>query len=240
MSLIIRIDVDRPYGKQGLIRHVASRLRSDYYLPRLTWLRYLDELSNILELLNSKGKPAHVFFRRCTLPTQHIRGLIERGGHVIGLHLEDSRSYETFRSELRLMESQLGLQITSFSKHGSGLRKFGKKHYPPYEPVKYLEWGKAASMRVFFGNGENPSLPCDSNASLLYYPSAFWLEPAWRDRYTYPLSWLIREAKQRDVVMLLHPDNVVSDTLIMSEFLAAVDQLPVALALPAQLFVTRK
>ena len=30
-----RIDVDRPYGKQGFVRHVASRVSSDYFLPRM-------------------------------------------------------------------------------------------------------------------------------------------------------------------------------------------------------------
>ncbi len=35
MALIVRIDVDRPYGKQGFVRHVASRISSDYFLPRM-------------------------------------------------------------------------------------------------------------------------------------------------------------------------------------------------------------
>lgn len=230
MSLIIRIDVDRPYGKRGLIRHVASRLSSDYYLPQLTCLHYLGELATVLEILNSRDKPAHVFFRQCTAPTEHLRRLMEQGGHVFGLHLENSRSYDTFCREVAFMESRLGLPITTFSKHGSGVRKFGRNHYAPYEPAKYVEWAKAARMSAFFGNGQDPTVPCNSEANLLYYPAAFWLEPAWRDTRDYPLSWLLCEAKCRDVVMLLHPDNVVSDRSIMSEFLAALDGSHVTLA----------
>ena len=37
MALIVRIDVDRPYGKQGLLRHVASRVsfRLFFAAPRI-------------------------------------------------------------------------------------------------------------------------------------------------------------------------------------------------------------
>ena len=34
MALIIRIDVDRPYGRQPVLRHVLSRLSSDLYFPQ--------------------------------------------------------------------------------------------------------------------------------------------------------------------------------------------------------------
>jgi len=41
MALILRIDVDRPYGKRGFVRHVASRVASDFHLPRINRLGYL-------------------------------------------------------------------------------------------------------------------------------------------------------------------------------------------------------
>ena len=96
MALIVRIDVDRPYGKEGIVRHVASRLSSDYRLPRMNWLRYLDELKTILRILRANGKSAHVFFRKCTYPTPDVCELMEAGGHQFGLHLENSRLAETF------------------------------------------------------------------------------------------------------------------------------------------------
>jgi hypothetical protein len=78
MALIVRIDVDRPYGKQGLVRHVASRIASDFFLPRMEWLRYLDELKTILRILNANGK-----IRSCVLPEVHLphtRGVRTDGG----------------------------------------------------------------------------------------------------------------------------------------------------------------
>ena len=48
MALIVRIDVDRPYGKHPGYRHVLSRLSSDLYFPRIESCGYLDELKWML------------------------------------------------------------------------------------------------------------------------------------------------------------------------------------------------
>jgi hypothetical protein len=234
MALIVRIDVDRPYGKQGLVRHVASRISSDYFLPRMEWLRYLDELKAILGILTANGKTAHVFFRKCTYPTHEICELMEAGGHHFGLHLENSRSAETFQEELGALEQTLGRRIVEFSKHGSGRLHIGRHHYPPYEPEKYLPWAKRAGLKLFFGNLEDPQLKPVQDGELLYYPSAFWLEPFWRDTGKFPIEWLLREATKRDVVMLMHPDNVTASADIMREFKQAVETLETA-DLPALL-----
>jgi hypothetical protein len=228
MGLIIRIDVDRPYGKQGILRHIASRISSDYFLPRIEGLRYLDELKTILHILNANGKPAHVFFRKCTYPTPAVCELMEKGGHRFGLHLENSRSAETFREELGSLEQTLGRRVVEFSKHGSGRLHLGRHHYAPYEPEKYLPWATQAGMRLFFGNLENPELRQVQDGELLFYPSAFWLEPHWRDTKKFPIEWLLNEAAERDVVMLMHPDNVTSSAEITREFLMAVEGLEAA------------
>jgi hypothetical protein len=83
-------------------------------------------------------------------------------------------------------------------------------------------------MRLFFGNLENPELRPVREGELLVYPSAFWLEPFWRDTKKFPIEWLLREAAERDVVMLMHPDNVTSSAEIMREFLMAVEGLETA------------
>ncbi len=228
MALIVRIDVDRPYGKQGVVRHIASRIGSDYFLPRMEGLRYLDELKTILRILNANGKSAHVFFRKCTYPTPAVCELMDAGGHQFGLHLENSRSAETFREELSDLEQVLGRQVVEFSKHGSGRLHLGWHHYAPYEPERYIVWARQAGMRLFFGNLENPELKPVQEGELLYYPSAFWLEPFWRDTKNFPIEWLLREAVERDVVMLMHPDNVTSSAEIMREFLMAVERLETA------------
>jgi hypothetical protein len=228
MALIVRIDVDRPYGKQGILRHLASRLSSDYYLPRLKWLRYLDELKVILRILNANGKSAYVFFRRCTHPTPEVCELMEAGGHRFGLHLENSRSAETFNEELRSFQQQLGRRVEAFSKHGSGQARYGWYHYAPYEPERYLYWGRQAGLKFFFGNLEDPRLMPVQDGGLLFFPSAFWLEPDWRDTKRFPIEWLLSEAAERDVVMLLHPDNVTADPEIMREFRMAIEKLETA------------
>ncbi len=228
MALIVRIDVDCPYGKQGLLRHIASRVASDYCLPRMTWLRYLDELKTILCILNANGKIAHVFFRKCTYPTAEVCELMEIGGHQFGLHLENSRSAETFREEHCALEQILGRRVVEFSKHGSGRLHLGRHHFAPYEPQRYLPWARQAGMKVFFGNHEDPELRPLQDRELLFYPSAFWLEPYWRDTKKFPMEWLLREAAERDVVMLLHPDNVTASHEIMREFLMAIETLETA------------
>lgn len=225
MSLIIRIDVDRAYGRQGLIRHVASRISSDFSLPRIESLHYLDELKVILRILNSKGKPAIVFFRKCTYPTSEVCRLMEAGGHQFGLHLENSRSAETFREELESLASFLQKPVAHFSKHGSGRLRLGRHHYAPYEPERYLPWARQCGLKYFFGNLENPEWAPVNDGGVVSYPAAFWLEPHWRDTAKYPIQWLLNEARRRDVVLLLHPDNVTASPDVMREFLIAIDSL---------------
>ena len=229
MSLILRIDVDRPYGRKGIIRHFASRISSDYFLPRMAWLRYLDELKAILRTLNHERKSAYVFYRKCTLPSPGVLELMKQGHHVSGLHLENSRTFESFRGELSLLEGHLMTRVETFSKHGSGRYRYGWNHYAPYEPEKYLAWAKKAGMKVFFGNLDDPAIEPIQDGPLLYFPSAFWLEPYWRDTKRFPIEWLLSEARKRDVVMLLHPENAASRREIMNEFLMAVDNLEVKL-----------
>jgi hypothetical protein len=232
MALILRIDVDRPYGKRGFVRHVASRVASDFYWPRINRLGYLRDLGAILEILNERGKPAHVFFRKCTYPTPEICRLMQEGGHQFGLHLENSRSAQTFKAELSALEKWLNRRVTAFSKHGSGRMRLGFHHYPPYEPERYRPWAKAAGMKHFFGNLEDPELRPEQDGELVSYPSAFWLEPTWRDTNRFPIEWLLREAKERNLVLLLHPDNVTASEGITHDLLLALDRLD-SLILPS-------
>ena len=182
MALIVRIDVDRPYGREPLLRHVLSRLGSDLYFPRIESLGYLRELEVILRMLNGVGAKAYIFFRRCTLPSESILGLIAAGGHEIGLHLENSRSYECFANEKSMLERHIGKSVVALSKHGSGEAKYGLHHYAPYEPDNYIPWARRSGMKLFLGNLEDPSIrPSEDATGFRAYPSAFWLEPAWRD-----------------------------------------------------------
>jgi hypothetical protein len=226
MALIVRIDVDRPYGKHPLARHLLSRIGSDGYLPKMEAFGYLTELKRMLEMLNEKKARAYVFFRACTLPSESVRGLLDQGRHEVGLHLEDSRSFESFDREKENLERHIGKKVGSMSKHGSGGAKYGRRHYAPYEPDKYIEWAQRASMKVFFGNLEDPSLPPQTGiAGFLAYPSAFWLEPHWRDARAFPVDWLLSHAGYHDTVMLVHPENVLESPGLVEDFQRIIGNL---------------
>ena len=77
------------------MRHVLSRLGSDIYFPRVETFGYLKEFKVILQLLNGVGAKSYIFFRRCTLPSPPVLEMIDTGGHKIGIHPENSRSFES-------------------------------------------------------------------------------------------------------------------------------------------------
>ena len=226
MSLIIRIDVDRPYGRQSLCRQILSRISSNYYFPKIQTLGYLADLKIILETLNKNNAKSYIFFRRCSLPSPSIMKLIDRGQHKIGLHLENSRTYKTFNNELKYVEDFLNRKVNTFSKHGSGKYKYGFHHYPYYEPQKYIEWGKKAGMEIFFGNDEDPTLPDYIDNGLHIFPSAFWLEPFWRNIEKFNIDWLIKEAYKRNIVMLFHPDNINTNPNLSKELSYIINKIP--------------
>src|SRR5262245_6419196 len=117
MPLIVRIDVDRPYGKHPFARHVLSRVGADFFFPAIESFGYLAELNRMLCMLNASNARAYVFFRRCTLPSKSTLELIDLGGHEIGLHLENSRSFETFLREKTILERHIGRSVFAVSKH---------------------------------------------------------------------------------------------------------------------------
>ena len=226
MALIVRIDVDRPYGKTPFLRHVLSRLGSDIYCPRVEALGYLKELEVILQMLNEAGARAYIFFRRCTLPTKSILELIDAGGHEIGLHLENSRSFETFCNEKAMLERYIGRPVVAVSKHGSGKKKYGFHHYAPYEPDKYIRWARKSGMKVFLGNLEDPTIrPLEGETDLQVYPAAFWLEPSWRDTRRFTIKWLLAQASVSDIVLLMHPDNVLADPSLTEDLKSLLSSL---------------
>lgn len=226
MALIIRIDVDRPYGRRPLVRHVLSRLSSDLYFPRVAGFGFLAELQTMLGWLNEARARAYVFFRRCTLPTTPVLELLDVGCHEVGLHLEDSRSFDTFRDEVRIVEDHFGKKVLAVSKHGSGGSTFGFHHYAPYEPEKYVEWARRVSMRLFLGNLQDPTVePMKGGNEMLVFPAAFWLEPHWRDTQKFTVDWLLGRARHQDVVLLVHPENVLARPGLVADFKTLIKTL---------------
>jgi hypothetical protein len=219
MALIVRMDIDRPYGRKPLYRHVMSRVSSDHWLPPMKAAGYLNELQEVFSILAKYKARAYAFFRQCTRPSQEIISLMANGGHEAGLHLENSRSFESYLLEKQSLEKHLGRAVTAFSKHGSGGAKFGRNHYAPYEPENYVAWGDRSGMKHFFGNLEEPEI-CSfmSENGLICFPAAFWLETPWRDTRKYPVEWLLENGKKRDVVLLIHPENVLASSELTKDF----------------------
>lgn len=180
----------------------------------------------MLTWLNEAGVRAYVFFRRCSLPSRSILASLDAGRHEIGLHLENSRSLSTFLEEIQIVEHHVGRKVRAVSKHGSGGPTLGFHHYAPYEPERYVEWAQQASMRLFLGNLEDPTLePTKAANGLLVFPSAFWLEPSWRDTKKFTLDWLLERARSQDIVLLVHPENVLADPQLVSDFRRLVGTL---------------
>lgn len=230
MALVIRIDVDRPYGRKPFHRHVLSRIASDWWLPRIPCTGYLQELEWMIEIITRSSASAFVFFRRCTLPTPRILQKLNEGMFEIGLHLENSRNFETFLAEKVALENYVRLPVRVMSKHGSGGRRFGRTHYAPYEPSLYSDWSRRAGVRVFLGNLEDPTIEAQADGDgLLFFPSAYWLEPDWRDTQSFPVEWLECEARRRDIVLLVHPENVLQDQVLTKTFVKLVSTLPTTL-----------
>lgn len=227
MALIVRIDVDRPYGKKNIFRHLLSRISSEFYLPRIESIGYLNDLKIILEVLNKNKTRAYIFFRKCTFPSTDIIKLMKEGNHVAGMHLENSRTFSTYQNELNDINNYLNEKIVFFSKHGSGKYKYGFYHYPNYEPEKYITWANQTDMKVFFGNKEDPSLKDYFVKNVHIFPSAFWLEPHWRNTEVFDIEWLNEESKSRDIVVLIHPDNITCNDNLFDQFIFLLNNIPV-------------
>jgi hypothetical protein len=151
---------------------------------------------------------------------------LNAGHHEIGLHLEDSRSFAAFVKEKQILERHLGRRILAMSKHGSGTEKYGLRHYAAYEPEKYIEWARRLSMRLFLGNDQDPSIrPLRNGDGPVVFPSAFWLEPNWRDTRRFSVEWLLDHGRHMDIQLLVHPENILLQSELAKDFRKLVTTL---------------
>jgi hypothetical protein len=233
MAIILRVDVDKPYGNHTVLRKIASKMVEDFMPNFNLKIGYLSHLKEFIRYCNVKGVVGTFFHRICTLPDQDTLDLLQIGGHEIGLHLENSRNRDTFYNELNQIKSYTYLNVKSFSKHGSGVYKLGKYHYPKYEPELYKKWAIELGIRYPSGNGI-PLKPEDLFSRDGYYENIFWIEPSYRSSRFNNLGDIIKIAKKNDIVVLIHPCNFLSDVATRKEFqnlveLAAVNNINWAL-----------
>jgi hypothetical protein len=223
MSLILRADVDKPYGRKGLIRKIASKLVEDYIgEPWQASTIYLSHLALFLEYCNKSNIPGFICHRNCTRPNESITKLLQQGNHKVCFHAENTSSYEAFITELALFKNNTpDFNIESFTKHGSGKLKLGKKHYPPYEPEKYKEWALRAGMGYYFGNGTGVSLE-ELIPKNNFFENVFCIENECESLTSEKLKLLMDIAKNQNVVVLIHPCNFHASKKVASYFMLLV------------------
>jgi hypothetical protein len=219
MALLLRVDVDKPYGRSNLVNKVKSKLAEDYWFPRVN--NYLNHLKEFIEYCNSECIQGYFYFRTCTAPNVIINKLLIEGKHKIGFHAEDTRNIESFKSEVNNFKAISAIDIDSFTKHGSGTLKLGKHHYPPYEPEKYLEWSKILKFNFFLGNGiaKNREDVFPKNG---IYPNMFWMEREYRNENFYELGQAIDYAKINIMPILIHPCNFAASEIVKNDFKSLV------------------
>ena len=201
MAIILRIDVDNPYGHSSLFEKALNHMRMNYPFPRVSQLGYLHNLIELTEELDNNSAQATILFKRDTLPGKKLANKLKAKGHVLGMHAVDTSSYDAFAGEKEAIEKECG-PVRCFSKHGHSGVKLSKAHDPEYNVEKLLDFGRRAGMSCFFGNGTDPSEMPKRVGGLAYFPSAFWMKPGERQNTN---RWLLKESKKRDIVVLIHP-----------------------------------
>ncbi|MDL5048283.1 hypothetical protein QQ054_19945 [Oscillatoria amoena NRMC-F 0135] len=218
MSLILRVDVDKPYGRHTLLRKIFSKIKEDYFTEFPVKIGYLSHLKQFIEFCNKNKVQGHFYHRICTAPDIETLALQAEGKHIVGLHLENSRSKETLKAEVdKLQQKVNGITINSFSKHGSGTYKLGKHHYPAYEPQNYKRWADELELKYPSGNGTAEKAE-DLYALDGYYENLFWIEPYYRSSKFNRLEDVVAAAKNSDVVVLIHPCNYLADKQTKDDF----------------------
>lgn len=209
MSLILRLDIDKPYGRSHLGEKLLSKFSEDVVEFKSEALGYLNHLEGFFDLLDSKEIKAFVYFRNCSSPTLKLKRRLIENGHRIGFHAEATQTESSFLEELWEFSSIVGIDVRDFSKHGSGSYKLGKRHYPAYEEEKYRSWSEKNELKFYFGNGMWKNESASDLRS--FYPDMFWVEPHYREKEVFDISWLEKNVKQSIIPLITHPENIYAD-----------------------------
>ena len=115
------------------------------------------------------------------------------------------------------------MQIHSFTKHGNGERKLGRRHYAPYEPRKYQAWSNELKIPFLFGNGIAKFESAFAGRKN-FYPDMFWLEPG-RQGPTYrTVEQALHVAERDHLIVLVHPENVQAIKKVGDDFQSLIRQ----------------
>ena len=210
MSVILRIDVDESYKNRVL--HYA-RVNQELFLA-IDSLGYLESCKEIVGDLDERGIRASIFFQPFTVPNKSFAQSLGKMGHGVGLHAVHTNTYNDFLKDLDKISKRFSCKIQGFTKHGSGMFKLSRRHDRVYNSKKYIEYAKKSGLGYFLGNGEDPTEKFSIADNILYFPSAFWLNRNYREN-KFTTDWLIDESANRDVVLLMHPEDITAGTSII-------------------------
>lgn len=205
MPVILRIDVDNPFGwnqkKRLILNYISLNWTTIFNRVRLGYLSYAHEL---IEYLKLNEITAIWFFTLRTLPDKTFLKKIKETNQEIALHTVRSGTLEQFKLEVHKINSHISDQIRGFSKHGSGLQKLSRHHTPDYDDDKFITYAQETKLDYFIGNSETPSF-LKKKGSLQYWTGCFWVNPERRDVKSFDLEWLKLTSKNETIVLIIHP-----------------------------------
>lgn len=218
MALILRVDVDKPYGRNSFVEKILSKAREDYWFPKIDLFGYLKATEEFIKFCNANGVKGFFYFRNCTVPNKKVIALLKEGNHKVGFHAENTRSLETFEKELALFRSRInGLEVTSFTKHGSGDIKIGRHHYAPYEEANYRDWANQLKIKFPFGNAICEA-KVDFDDVRKFYPKMFWIHHDYRHESMKTIENALEIAAESTITIIIHPSNFIAEPFVRSEF----------------------
>ena len=208
MAIILRIDVDNPYGCEYLPRTTLNYLRLNYpkFFPAFKSLNYLWHTKNILDHLCTSKTKAHFCFMPSSVPQPNFVKQMKDHNQKPALHAVDTINFQKFQEELEEINSktQEAGPIKFFTKHGDGKIKLARMHHTPYETEVLLKYAQKADLKCFSGNGTDPKEQEQEIEGIRFFPSAFWIDHSLR-KHKEDVEWLVKESKKRDLVVLIHP-----------------------------------
>jgi len=216
VAILLRIDVDDAYSRASFLGRRLNNLQLNYRLVPFTKAKYLKTLTLLLNYINNENISANIFFKVNTLPSKVL--MRKLSNHEIYLHALALSSASSLKSELNLLERKTDRKVQGFSKHGHWDTWTGERgSISEYNPEKYIKFANKLRLKYFIGNSENPEKDYKKERTIIYFPGAFWLNELYR-KEKYNIDWLIKVQRRRDIVVLLHPSEWLSNKQVTLDF----------------------
>ena len=204
MAILLRVDVDNPYGYKTFREKTLNYLALKYDFPKIDTLGYLRYLKILLKDLEERGITATFFFKTTTIPKTNLRNQILKK-HEVGFHAVRTRTFNEFSKDFNKVNIAFKGEVYGMSKHGSGIWVGKeKRHTREYNVSRCIKYAKKLGLKYFSGNDEDPRMEKTVVNGIIYYPSAFWINKK-RRKPQFTIEWLIEESSRKDIVVLLHP-----------------------------------